>query len=421
MRALIWRTTFSYFAAALLCVSSALAAENLSVKALPSIAIESGAPLPISISVGSSAASGVKVGYVSLIEKQYKRPIAPEGLRLCISASTPCTDLSLSLDANRSHDLWLWGVKGEGVYEGTVSISSAEKPAGEPPLLMTVYVSSIAAKVLGVVLIASSVVVAFLFSIVFRNLLNRKQLLIPAASVSETLSLLKARTARFPEKLSNLCSDTAKQIEAVQKSLEVRSLEGSGLPPVLPRFGSNPTVDAYKTYVALKSQLTQVLNIVVNEGLAAVEEFLSQSTGAPVPDAAIKTAVNTIEAAARYKSDTPPSEDAIRQAITAALQDLRAAAAIKSFFPSRKNVERPEQLRLEVAAINLASWAFVLFLTTTVGALALVLTGDGSLGFGTLADYVKCVLWGLGLPAGSQLASATTATVATTFGVPKVS
>ena len=419
MRALLWRTTFICVAFISLYIGSALAAENLSVKALPSVAIEAGAPLPISVSVGASAASGVKVGYVSLIEKQYKRPIGPEGLRLCKSASKVCTDASLQLEANQFHDLWLWGVKGEGVYEGTVSISSADKPTGEPPLQMTVYVSSTNAKVFGVLLIALSVFIAFLFSVVFRSLLNRKQLLVPVASVVETLWVLKSRTSLFPQKLLNLCSATSEQIEVVQKSLEIQFLETSGLPPILPGFGSGPTVDTYKKYVAEKSQLTQILNIVVNEGLAAVSDILLLTDAAAVPEAAIKTAVDTIETAARYKSNSPPIEDTVRQAITIALQNFKNAAGIKDFGFSGKSVERPDQLRLEIAALNLSSWVFVLVLTTVVGALALVLIGDSSLGFGTTADYVKCVLWGLGLPAGSQLASATTSTVTTTFGVPR--
>jgi hypothetical protein len=151
-----------------------------------------------------------------------------------------------------------------------------------------------------------------------------------------------------------------------------------------------------------------------------VSEFLSPNAVVAVGDDTIKKAVDTIETAALYKKNLLPSEEAVRQAIDTALQGLRTAASSKGLAFSGKNVESPEKLRLEIAALNLASWAFVLFLTTVVGALALVLTGDNSLGFGTLGDYVKCAMWGLGLPAGAQLASATTSTVGATFGVPKV-
>ncbi len=65
MKALTWFTALTCLIFTSLYVGSALATENLTVKVLPFIAIESGAAIPISVSVGSTA-SEVKVGFVSL-------------------------------------------------------------------------------------------------------------------------------------------------------------------------------------------------------------------------------------------------------------------------------------------------------------------------------------------------------------------
>lgn len=419
MRILTQGMIFIWIAVASLLSGHAVAFENLTIKALPSVALSAGRPLPLTVIVGQNNEPTVRIGFVSLIERQSKRPISTGGLRICHSGTGACATDFVELPANRSYNLFIWGIEDEGVFEGTVTISTASKPAGETSPPMTVYVSSAQAKFFGVLTIASSVIVAFLFSVILRSMLNRRQLLLPVASLRDTLSLLKARVLLLPASLQSMLSKTVEKIAAVDSSLQTKSLSEAGLPSILPSFTSGASLDSYRAYISAKSQWTQILSIVIDEGLRDISNLLSGGGDSPVPPAALKAAVDAIEAAAQYHSSAAPNEAALRLTIASAIQDLKNAMQVKSFFSQGKSASYTEQLRLEIGAINVASWLFVLVLTTFIGAVAIVVMGDGALGFGTAGDYLKCVLWGLGFPVGSQLASITSATVSTTYAVPK--
>jgi hypothetical protein len=71
-------------------------------------------------------------------------------------------------------------------------------------------------------------------------------------------------------------------------------------------------------------------------------------------------------------------------------------------------------MRLRIALDGLFAWGFIGSVTALAGAYILVLTNTG---FGTPLDLLGCLLWGLGLPSGTMLASATTGSIATTFNV----
>ena len=71
-------------------------------------------------------------------------------------------------------------------------------------------------------------------------------------------------------------------------------------------------------------------------------------------------------------------------------------------------------LRGMIALEGKLAWAFVSVVTVLAGTYILVL---GDPGFGSLRDLLACLLWGLGLPAGTLLASTTTASIASTYNV----
>ena len=69
---------------------------------------------------------------------------------------------------------------------------------------------------------------------------------------------------------------------------------------------------------------------------------------------------------------------------------------------------------MRIALDSLLAWGFIGAVTSLAGGYILVLSNTG---FGTALDLAGCFLWGVGLPTGTQLASTTTSSIATTFNV----
>ena len=400
-------------------VQSAKATEILTVRAKPPQGIELGEAIPISVSVGATAASGVKAGTVNLNLKGNGRSIAPQGLTLC-ETPTPCSGKPLSLPANTTYSLWLHGAAREGVYEGTVQIDHADNPAGNALLATTIYGSSNGAKAIGVALIAISVVFAFFFTVVLRHFSNRKSLLIAAGVAREEVYALQARLCKLTPPIQSAAQATENQLNALLSALEVRALEHNGLPASWATPLTDASLAAYRAYVSAQALKAQGVKVVIEEGLFEIEALFQGPNGLQLADA--RRALADVQGAARYANAVAPTEEVVRQAVQAAVKSLVASArnmTAAQWTPVGNGASGARQLQLQVANLNMAMWVAVLLLTTGVGAAVLVLTGPTAAGFGTLEDYVRCVTWGLGLSAGTQLTSVSTSTVTATFGVPK--
>lgn len=397
------------------------AAEGLTVRPKPPQAIEVGEAIPISISVGATAATNVSAGTVNLNLKGNGRSIAPNGLKLC-KTSEPCADKALSLEANKTHSLWLHGAAQEGVYEGTVAIDSAGDSSGATVLATTIYLSSTKAKVVGVLLIAVSVFFAFCFTVVLRHTTNRKSLLIPPAVTRAAIYALQARLNGLGMPMRKAADPTSKHLDGLLNALDVSSLERNGLPTTWATPLSDSSLAAYKAYVSAQSLKVQNVKVVIEEGLYEIEALLQRSTTFQQAD--VDKSIADVQSAGRYTSTLPPTEEIVRQGVQAAVKTLAASDAAKNlgaaeWAPAGRGADSAQQLQLQVANINRAMWVVVLLLTTGVGAAVLVLTGPAAASFGTVEDLVRCVMWGLGLSAGAQLTSASTSTVTAAFGVPK--
>ena len=404
------------------CLTGVSAAELLTIRPKPPQAIEVGEAIPISVSVGATAATDVKAGTVDLNLKGNGRSIAPLGLTLCPSAAQ-CDGKALTLKANMTHTLWLHGAQHEGVYEGSVKIDHADSAAGSAALATTVYVSSPQAKAIGVALIAFAVLFAFGFTVVLRYVANRKSLLIAPGVVRDAVHALRARVHTLAPPMLAVCQPTVGQIDKLLVALALPTLEANGLPMSWATPLSDANLAGYKAYVSAQALKAQALKVVVEEGLFEIAALVQSKPNAFQP-ADVQAALVGAQAAARYDGGTPPSEELVRQAVHAAVKTLADKGGAKnlaggSWTPVGRGFDGPRQLQLQVANLNRAMWVTVLILTTGVGAALLVLTGANAAGFGTTEDFVRCVLWGLGLSAGSQLTSASTSTVMAAFAVPK--
>lgn len=398
------------------------------VKGMPILTVEPGKPLPVSINVGPVQASKVKVLQSTLAEKTFGNAFSPGGLILCESKiATDCTAagaLEFDLPANSATPLFLHGTEGAGVYSGVITISAFEKPEGDS-FPMVASSSTWIYKAGGVLLIFTSASIALFVTVWLRNRQNRAQLLIPVSRTLDELAKLKDQY-KIGE-LSIPASSMKQRLTNTSDDLAMTKLLDNGLPPETPMSTASTSaasVDAFRKYVQAASDWTQSLKVLLHEGLTPAWRLYDTATN----DAIKQKAVDAVSAIDKLiEVATPPGTEPLRASLRTILATMNqppdGSKDMGSFIdqltrPGEK-IGSPEQLRIEVAGLNLISWAFLVLVTTLSGSYIMVVAGPNSLGFGTLADYFLCILWGLGLPGGAQALTSTTGSIATTFGITK--
>lgn len=381
------------------------------VKPTPVLTRSPGEPLPLSIVVGPVPASGVTVVQSALVERISRRPLAPAGLRLCPTAVKDCAGQPLDVPANSSAALWLWGAEGMGVYEGSVTVAAREKPEGDA-VAMTVNSSSRASKAWGVAAIAFSIFLTWLLSVFVRNRANRAQLLLPVALTMRTLSTLRGQFDAGERQLP--APKVALRLADIESQLASPVLAANGLPPSVPWAGppAGPNVDAYRKHLQAQNDWLLAMTILVREGLQPAWDLWR------LADAGARQQISkaVVDMDALSQAAVAPTPDAMRASLKNIVAAMTAGTKAGPMLAPPVQVGTPEQLLVQVAGLSAAGWVFLLLVTTLGGAYILVL-GPGGAGFGTVTDYAQCLLWGAGMPAGAQLMQASTASIATSFGV----
>lgn len=383
------------------------------------IAIDRGDWIPIGVVVGPVPATAVKLLQTHPIEKNTSHLISKTGLRLCKDHGVTCDDGNgLALAAYSANQLWLGPVDTVGSFPGqTVTIASAQKPDGDSASL-SVSVSSLGHKLLGILAIVLGVFVASIVAVYVRGLIGRDQAYLPVLALRRTLEAL----GRERDALAGIDTPyTRDRIAEQYAKLADDKLQPQGLPPAIPlpwTIPGAPDIDKFRAYVQAVSNWTAVLGATV-PALTYVVTKWSDWPSVPEKKAAVAKAVRGLDTIAQpgtapALADAQKSVVAIRTEIDTPLTKSLAAAEEQPPAAPRPVTER--DVRVEIALLSLVSWFVIGVLTTTVGAYVLLFSAAGA-GFGTPADYLLAFFWGLGLPAASQLATATNATVTNTFKV----
>jgi len=385
------------------------------VRAIPAVAIKPDGAIPISITTGPVGATSVRVGYSTLVEKTTKAALGAGALRVCDSATGPCKLDSVAVGANQTRQVWLRGCFSWGQYEGSILLTTPEKPDGDT-VSFTVFCSDISAKSLGVLLIFLGVVIGWYATVYARNAINRDTLLLPAAELRRRLNSLQEAIAKQVDPPANKPQppNTQDRIRDVLSALSDSVLETNGLPRKVPApwtTSSISNLDGYRAYVQTQAQWTSAL-----EAITESLEFAWGKWGIGADDK-VKKAVQDM--GQLTPPGTPPALDNLRTQLTAienqlvtAMGGAGARAAAGAGAPSLT----PAELRVQIARAGSLAWAFILLATTLAGAYIWVFP-SGAAGFGTPLDFLTCLAWGFGLSTGSQLVGSTTSSVATTFGV----
>ena len=384
------------------------------VRGPANMTIAPGEAIPIAVSVGPVPATGVTVLQTALTEKVSKRPISSEGLHLCRTAQA-CDGSDLSLPPNAPVQLWLHGADQAGAFEGSVTIAAIEKPEGDT-IALNVYLTSLWYKLGGVASILIGVVAAWLVTVGVRHRINRDQLLLPVAGLRATL---RAIEDVLKSNKTGLGTDrTVKKLGETKTALSDASLEAAGLPGRTPSpWSGSPTavsVEAYKKYVQGQTDWTAALQAIVLDGFE--KAWAKWSAGLPNAQAqAVADAVENLDKLAIGAA--APAIDALQSSIQAILRTMAGTTSAPA-LRSAASAASPEELHIEINRLGLVAWGFIALATALAGAYILVFSSN-AVGFGNPVDFLVCLLWGFGLPAGSTLMQATSATISTTFGVTK--
>ena len=409
----------------------------LSLKAPPSgIALERGAWLPVSAIVGPLALSGVKLLPTSVIEKNTRRPLTAPALQLCQDMNRNASPLpnsdpnwkpngpcdggkGLALAPNATSVLWIGPADSVGTYENqNITITSDQKPEGETTAL-SFFVSAWWLKLWGVVVIFIGVVAAWVPTVYVRGRLAREQAYLPVLAVRETIEQLQTGFATTPATFD--VHKTRDRLAEQYAKLDDTQLQKNGLPALVASpfaVPGAPTVEQFRQYVQGVSDWATVLATTVSALLYIISKWSS------APD---DTARATLKALIAQLDDiagagplpAPPIDDVRKQVAVIrgkADQALTPLQALSLGRPPTPTERAEQQIRVDIAVIGVLSWVYIGIVTTVLGAYVLVYSPAGA-GFGTVLDYLIAFFWGLGLPAASQLTTATTSTVSSAFKV----
>ncbi len=292
----------------------------------------------------------------------------------CLAASPngPCGE-TLTIPANSQRTLWLAPAPGgaaptAGRYAGTVRLIALN--GLEADRTLTLIVSPLLARALGVVALTIGVVAAWILTIWLPYWQDRSASLRPFARLVRRVKAAGRRLAK------SHAPHTAAQIQATLANLSVSYLRDQGLiGGCLPPYGRTDA-DPAGLKVELEAQAKRVAAIEM-----LVHALLEKATKDPA-----RGKVDALAAAAAF-----PQPDLAAEIETAATGKQLLQAAMVVPIPSLGTLE------FRQAIGDLTLWFFSAA-TTIITGIVLVIAANPA--FGNALDLVTALLWGLGMTAG---------------------
>ncbi len=413
------------------------APEKWSVKPWPTNgrALEPDEGMPLFIAVPAQAPrAALKVVSFDLVEQSTKKTTAWPGWQLCPPAAQTCDPIEFTKFGKGVHEVRLRPPVNEnldpGKYEGVLVVSSEGAPDGVVEIVSaTLYATSVAARVLGFAAVVAGVLISTVGISFGRRWVDRKRLMIPAAVLQESVKNLAAELKKIAAKqhIDGARTEPFRNaLGAVYGALSEQQLSKIGLPSSIP----NPwvaidtvQVEQLKSYIDAQAAIILRLQVIIQRGVVGVEALRERygRLTAEAPEEAYKAAYEALGSLA--KSTTLDSNavaqrvddivDKFRRALESRVRGQEEALAL---FSARiaDALPTPEHLRLRVKEGTFLVWALVVIITVGVGTHLLILSNPG---FGTLADKLNCLFWGLGLGTGAAAMGINVSSVLTGFNI----
>jgi hypothetical protein len=306
-----------------------------------------------------------------------------------------------------------------GTFTGNLFIDT-EPVTDTKTLQLTIQHTTPEAKTWGVVGILAGVIVAWVITVFARSRINRDQALLPVELLGQKLSDLQAQLAAISSSLKPDISNTLQKIAGVQKDLSISSLDDQQLlPPSLPAWVQSTTqAAALQNFIQARAQIVDNLNVIAT-GIQQASNLAATIPPARLPD--LQALTLKID---QFSTNLPQISATLQSQIKALFDAWNATPQAQALGPggSTQLLALPAaspvgiyRIRMEIQTITLLFWALWGALSVLIGFTVLVMPAAG---FGTLADYLRCSLWGFGLPvAGQGLQTLTMSSLNTQLGV----
>lgn len=380
---------------------------------------ESRSAIALIIKTGEFPVTNLRLAQAALLNNPASWQLGLEDLELCETVSDQCG--IISIDARTSRTLYLRlksGARHHGTYAGVVGFAVNERPDLEL-LNITVHASSALAKVVGVILLALGIWLAWMLSVWARGRTLRLEALKPVALLHESVLALRGELENAPKIEGLNLGHTKKALEDIDKSLTTESLDAANrLPPEIPSPFPRSTDSATNLQQHLATQGAKVdgLMVIIREGMKRVW----QDCGLPKANKqAIHEALIALDQLGKDVKDRTTTQqgvqDTLMQYITATSPPADAAGAPPKPTSVTFSPPSTQHLMWEIGQVQKLAWAVWGVLATVGGVAVLILPNTG---FGTIFDYIYCLFWGFGLPTtADKLQQIGPTGIASTIGV----
>lgn len=374
-------------------------------------------PLVVTVSMGAAPATRL-LARSTLMEEQSNQLFGGGVLTVCSKPYLADCGPIQEVAAGQPVQLYLHPTypPRPGKYTGTVQLFAAE--GRSEPATVTVYVTSWAWKLWGLIALALGLAASLALTVGVRNGLQRAQLIAPANTLEDAFADLEGR---LPSQTGRV-EQTRETIRGWRESLSIGHLEAAGYVPRRFAIAAPPPdkTAAYQDWLNRGSAATSALDRLLGgfQALGAAERALPDEVDGLV-QGTVEAAWSEMDAlAAHARPDVPNAAvlPEVDSAITGVLAQLRrrvAAPSVDLLLPPVRR--KSERIRFQVGSYSLATWLFVALITFVVGAYALVLARPE---FGRVQDFVVSFLWAFGLPsAAAQLAQLSPNALSAVIGV----
>jgi hypothetical protein len=376
--------------------------------------------LPVLVTIaGNLPVTGLTVS-ADPIEKDLKRSHSKGGWKLCKEQMDATCKEPLTLTGAGMHKLWVMpaspGDLEVGKYDAVITVASTEKPVGES-VSLAVNVTSLASWIAGFGLIAAGCLLATYFTVVLRSRIQRDEMLEPVVRLREAHDKVEKVVSLADQ--GNVASTIRAKLNYVNTNLKDTQLEVAGLPKSLPPPWTKPVdatrIEKFKQYVEAQANWLNSIEVLISAGVVALVNVWKDAGSKPETQADLDKAILAVDALANQA--IPPVPSSLGPVLAEEVTKFETKLGLAAGGGAARQLRTLQELRLSVSRTTFAAWAILIAVTVLVGGYSLILLNPG---FGTKLDLVACFLWGLGLPTGAALASATTSTVATSLNVVRI-
>jgi hypothetical protein len=305
----------------------------------------------------------------------------------------------------------------DGTFTGNLFIDT--EPLTETKTLqLTINHSTHEAKVWGVVTILAGVILAWGITVFARSRINRDQALLPVAVLRQKISDIQAELISTPGALKSCTSNTLQEVKVVLHDLSISNLDQQQLlPPSVPPWVQSTTqATAYQTFLKTESQIADNLNVIAT-GIQAAANL-----AATIPPARLPNLQALGQKIDQFSTTLPQPSATLQDQIKVLFDAWNAAPQAQGLDAAAQLLAMPSpsaasvySIQMEIQTITLLFWAVWGVLSVLIGFTVLVMPAPG---FGAAADYIRCSLWGFGLPvAGQGLQTLTMSSLNTQLGV----